>query len=131
MKIRTITATALAATLLTNVMKRIGLIVALITAMASGAAAFDGPADFLGAVMSDLAVELLLVLVALYISPAVVAYVRGHHNRVAILVLNILMGWTVLGWIGALVWSATAVQPKVALAAAPKEAVSVVRDFGY
>jgi hypothetical protein len=38
----------------------------------------------------------------------------------------------VLGWVGALVWASTAVQPKVANEVpAPKEAVSVVRDFGY
>jgi len=28
----------------------------------------------------------------------------------AILVLNLLLGWTFLGWVGALIWSLTAVR---------------------
>jgi len=51
---------------------------------------------------------ILLVLLALYFTPALVAFGRDHHQRAAILVLNLFLGWTVLGWIGALVWSATA-----------------------
>jgi hypothetical protein len=86
----------------------------------------------MGDVMSDLMVELLLVTSVLYISPGMVAMLRHHHNRVAITVLNVALGWTVLGWVGALVWASTAVQPKVANEVpAPKEAMSVVRDFGY
>lgn len=43
----------------------------------------------------------------LYFVPAVTAFVRGHPNRVAILLLNVLLGWTFFGWAGALVWAAT------------------------
>lgn len=32
---------------------------------------------------------------------------RRHHNRQAILVLNLLLGWTILGWVGALTWAIT------------------------
>lgn len=42
---------------------------------------------------------------ALYFIPAVVAFLRAHHSKVAILTLNILLGWTGIGWIVALVWS--------------------------
>jgi Superinfection immunity protein len=54
---------------------------------------------------------LLLVILALavYLLPAFVAYVRGHPNAMAITVLNIFLGWTFLGWVGALVWSFTKV----------------------
>jgi len=45
-----------------------------------------------------------------YFLPAVVAYSRRHHNRLAILALNFLLGWTFLGWVVALVWSLTAVR---------------------
>jgi hypothetical protein len=38
---------------------------------------------------------------------SVVAFVRHHHNQWAIFALNLLLGWTLLGWIGALVWSLT------------------------
>lgn len=43
----------------------------------------------------------------LYFLPAWMAFRRGHRNKVAILVLNMLLGWTFLGWVGALVWAAT------------------------
>ncbi len=57
--------------------------------------------------------ELLLAIVgfALYMAPWGVASMRRHQNSAAIGVLNFLLGWTVIGWIGALVWAATAVDP--------------------
>ncbi|WP_204117398.1 superinfection immunity protein [Paraburkholderia sp. C35] len=45
--------------------------------------------------------------VALYFSPTFVAVHRKHPNRVAIFVLNLMLGWTLLGWVGALVWAYT------------------------
>jgi len=35
---------------------------------------------------------------------------RSHHNAATIFLLNLFLGWTFLGWVIALVWSATAVQ---------------------
>lgn len=43
-----------------------------------------------------------------YFFPADRASVRRHHHADAIFVLNLLLGWTALGWIGALVWAYTA-----------------------
>jgi hypothetical protein len=40
-----------------------------------------------------------------YFLPAIVAFKRKHRSKGGIMVLNFLLGWTVLGWIGALVWS--------------------------
>lgn len=51
--------------------------------------------------------ELLLVF-ALYFFPSIIATCRSHHNQNAITVFNLLLGWTVLGWVLALVWSVTA-----------------------
>ena len=48
-----------------------------------------------------------LLLVAIYAIPIIVAYKRNHPNRMAITVLTIFLGWTFLGWIGALVWACT------------------------
>lgn len=42
-------------------------------------------------------------LLILYELPAIVAYRRNHRLFVAILISNILLGWTLLGWVGALV----------------------------
>ena len=53
-------------------------------------------------------IGVLLVVVLLYFIPLFVSVVRGHRNATAIAALNLLLGWTVLGWIGSLVWSLTA-----------------------
>lgn len=57
---------------------------------------------------------MILVVLALcfYFLPSFVAVLRGHHNSGAIVLLNLLLGWTVLGWIISLVWSATAIQSR-------------------
>lgn len=44
----------------------------------------------------------------LYFSPAILAHKRQHANAMAITVLNIVLGWTVLGWVVSLVWAFTA-----------------------
>ena len=52
------------------------------------------------------------VLIGMYFLPFVIAKVRKHHQSDAILMTNLLLGWTGIGWIVALIWSATAVQAR-------------------
>jgi hypothetical protein len=40
-----------------------------------------------------------------YLLPAIIAKCRNHYNRGAIFVLNVLGGWTLIGWGIALVWA--------------------------
>ena len=54
--------------------------------------------------------EFLLIPALLYFLPAIIALARGHHDGFAIFLTNLLLGWTVLGWIIALIWSVTAVR---------------------
>ena len=44
---------------------------------------------------------------ALYFLPTIIALLRGHRNALAIFLLNFFLGWTFIGWVVALVWSAT------------------------
>jgi len=41
----------------------------------------------------------------LYFVPTIIAFKNRHPKRVLILILNALLGVTVLGWIGALLWA--------------------------
>ncbi|MDK2744303.1 MAG: superinfection immunity protein [Nitrospira sp.] len=41
----------------------------------------------------------------LYSLPSFIALGRGHRNCIAIVVVNLALGWTVIGWGVALVWS--------------------------
>jgi hypothetical protein len=43
----------------------------------------------------------------LYWLPAFVAERRRHRQTTAIVVLNLLLGWTFVGWVVALVWALT------------------------
>ena len=53
-----------------------------------------------------------LVLILIYFIPSMVA--GGKRNYTAIFWLNLLLGWTLLGWIGALIWALTQDRPTVA-----------------
>jgi len=50
---------------------------------------------------------LLLSLLALYFLPSLVALERKHRQFWPIVILNLFLGWTLIGWVAALVWSAT------------------------
>lgn len=53
---------------------------------------------------STLTVWLILALLC-YFLPAIIAISRGHKDAVGIAALNILLGWTVFGWIIGFIWS--------------------------
>jgi hypothetical protein len=48
---------------------------------------------------------LLIIGIAIYFIPTFIAASRQHKNTLAIVLVNILTGWTFIGWIVALVWS--------------------------
>lgn len=43
--------------------------------------------------------------IVVYALPAVVAYLREHRNLIPILIVNVVIGWTLLGWCAALAWA--------------------------
>lgn len=47
----------------------------------------------------------LLILAVLYFIPTMVGW--NHRNVTAIILLNIFLGWTFIGWVVALVWAAS------------------------
>ena len=55
-----------------------------------------------GAVLSVLAIGL-----SFYFLPFIIALIRGHHQRLAIFFLNLLLGWTFIGWVASLIWACT------------------------
>lgn len=46
-----------------------------------------------------------IVLVGLYFLPAITAKTRGHRYTGAVTALNVLLGWTLIGWAVALIWA--------------------------
>ena len=47
----------------------------------------------------------ILLLIVFYFVPAVIAKQRDANNFGVIFGINLLFGWTVLGWIAALIWA--------------------------
>jgi hypothetical protein len=45
----------------------------------------------------------MIFVVALYFLPAIIAAARHTHNATGILLLNLFLGWTMIGWFVALV----------------------------
>lgn len=57
-----------------------------------------------------IAIVAILSLVV-YFLPLVIAIMRGHHQTLAIAAVCVLLGWTFLGWVFALVWAFTNPSP--------------------
>jgi Superinfection immunity protein len=51
----------------------------------------------------SMAAILLIVGLLIYFAPAIVG--RNKRNNTAIFVLNLFLGWTVIGWVVAFVWA--------------------------
>lgn len=56
--------------------------------------------------------EAFLFLAVLYLLPSIVAYSRSHHNAGSVAVINVFLGWTLIGWVVALAMSASQVKPR-------------------
>ena len=48
---------------------------------------------------------IVIIGLAFYFIPTIIAVARDHKNKAGIFVVNLLTGWTFLGWVGSLVWS--------------------------
>lgn len=49
----------------------------------------------------------LLGILLIYFMPWVVATTRSHRESTPILLVNLFLGWTFIGWVAALIWSTT------------------------
>ncbi len=57
--------------------------------------------------LAGLSAIIIIISLISYFLPTVIAMLRGKSNTFAILLLNLFLGWTFIGWIVALVWSVT------------------------
>lgn len=57
--------------------------------------------------MTAVAIFFLVICAVFYFLPSAVAYQNKKDDIVAIVILNIFLGWSVIGWVLALVWAFT------------------------
>lgn len=48
---------------------------------------------------------MIILLILIYFIPFFVALIRQHNQSFAIGMLNLLLGWSIIGWVVALVWA--------------------------
>jgi hypothetical protein len=48
---------------------------------------------------------MLILVVVIYMLPTLIAFGREHPRRHDIIVVNILLGWTLIGWIAVFLWA--------------------------
>ncbi len=48
---------------------------------------------------------IFIALLGLYFLPTIVAHSRNHPSFLAIFIVNLLLAWSLIGWVVALVWS--------------------------
>jgi len=48
----------------------------------------------------------IIIILIIYFFPSLIAGLRRKRNGGAIFVLNLFLGWTLIGWVIALVWAA-------------------------
>lgn len=46
-----------------------------------------------------------IILFFIYLIPSIIAGYKQHKDGYAIMALNILIGWTFIGWVIALIWA--------------------------
>ena len=47
----------------------------------------------------------LILLIAIYFIPTIIAVRKNHFQKTAIILINIFLGWSFVGWVVALVWA--------------------------
>ncbi|WP_250518575.1 superinfection immunity protein [Caballeronia sp. ATUFL_M1_KS5A] len=48
-----------------------------------------------------------MLMLFLFVMPMIIAMCRKHRNTAPIILVNVLLGWIVLGWLVALIWAFT------------------------
>jgi Superinfection immunity protein len=72
---------------------------------------FIALADTTAPAPGGVGIVFLLVVALLYFIPTILAKGRNHHNAGAVFVINLLLGWTLVGWAVALAWAFTTPPP--------------------
>ena len=50
---------------------------------------------------------IIALIIIPYFIPSMIAFIKNKPNKIAILVLNTFLGWSMVGWVISLVWSLT------------------------
>jgi uncharacterized membrane protein len=60
---------------------------------------------------STATILMLMAIVLIYMLPTFIAFGREHPRRQDVAVINILFGWTLIGWIAVFLWATLTATP--------------------
>jgi T4 superinfection immunity protein/putative oligomerization/nucleic acid binding protein len=55
--------------------------------------------------MEEFGTTLIILILIFYFFPSIIAFSRSKSNTAAIVMLNLFLGWSFIGWIIALIWA--------------------------
>jgi hypothetical protein len=73
----------------------------------AGAAGAGIAGMFVAFVLVIIWIVVLVLAIGMYGLPSIIAIVRKKRDMGGIIAVNILLGWSILGWVAALVWALT------------------------
>lgn len=47
-----------------------------------------------------------LLFAVFYLLPSIIGWVLHHRQLPYVIIINVLLGWTVVGWVAAFIWAA-------------------------
>lgn len=62
--------------------------------------------DMLSGVSLFVIIAILLISALIYFIPSIIAVFRDKKQKLVIFIINLFIGWTVVGWLTALIWAA-------------------------
>jgi hypothetical protein len=57
---------------------------------------------------STVSILMLMAILLLYMLPTIIAFSREHPRRQDVIVANLLLGWTLIGWVVVFLWASLA-----------------------
>lgn len=57
--------------------------------------------------MENISAAVIILFIIPYFLPSIIALFRNKSNTTAIVMLNLFLGWTFIGWVVALIWAVT------------------------
>ena len=81
------------------------VILIFIALLVVGALASSAPSAAAGVFGIGALLALIIIGGAFYFLPSIIAARHKKKNAAAIFILNLLTGWTFIGWVGALIWA--------------------------
>lgn len=63
------------------------------------------PSDELNAFGAFVAMTAIITVPVLYMLPTIEAWLKNHQNLTSIALVNFFLGWTLIGWVIAIVWA--------------------------